>query len=1107
LLTVLKVEYHQNKYRNMAGKIAAFLLILLSPILLLGQDGEIQFNHITIENGLSQSTVEAIAQDSVGYMWFGTNDGLNRYDGVNFRIYKHSPDDPFSISDNDIQVIYEDREHTLWIGTQSRGLNRYDRKKERFIRYKSNPDEWHTITANTVWSILEDSQGNFWVGTAHGLNLMDRVSGTFERILSEPADTNTLSNNQINMMHEDSEGVLWIGTENGLNRYNRDTETFTRYLHAPELGSSRGSSQIIRVIYEDQNGVLWVGTEQSHLYYYSRSEDTFKRLNSFNSSLFESTLSSVSGIVEDHHGNLWIGTGSHGIDIYNPDLNSISRIQSESNNPASLNSDFITTLYQGRDNTIWVGTFNGGVNYVEAAPKKFIHYKNEPINPNSLSSNTVRALFEDRKGAIWIGTDGGGLNRYNPEKYKFDHFQNEPDSDKGLSSDVILGIHETDHGLWLATYGGGVDLIDPESGELIKNYRHNSEDPQSLSSNYVFVIHEASDGKLWFGTNWGGVSVLDPDLGTFTRYISDTNNPGDPETIGNNDIRIIFEDSRGDTWIGAHGEILSRYSKEGGLFHKYEINTNDKYFASIAHLVFEDSKNRLWFGTRGGGLLLLNRENDQLQAFTKENGLPSNTIHAIEEDDAGYLWLSTNNGISRFHFDLFEFKNFQIQDGLQSREFSPRSSLRSKNGDIFFGGLNGFNRFRPELVVDDTNVLPVLITDLLLFNKPVKVGEESVLKRPIYLTDELILDYNQSVITFEYTTIDYSARSANQFAYMLEGFEQEWNYVGEQRRATYTNLSPGKYTFRVKAANNDGVWDEAGISLPLIITPPFWMTGWFISLMILFTILVIVLGVQFRIKSIQSRNRWLRKRIAERTEELRISNSTKDKLFSIIAHDLNNVAAGQVGLTDLLKQSINEGDIETSKEYVRYLDQSSNQFVVMLQNLLQWARSQTGRIQYSPKWFNLQRITEDILSQEQAKAFNKEISLETEIDDGIELYADPDMISLVLRNLVNNALKFTQKGGVVQLSASGRDEWIEISVSDNGLGMDKETIKKLMSDDDHLTTKGTSNEKGTGLGFSLCQDFVKRNAGELFVESTKGEGTRISFRIKGRVIANEAALV
>jgi len=1090
----------------MAGKIAAFLWILLSPILVLGQVWEIQFNHITIEDGLSQSTVEAIEQDSVGYMWFGTNDGLNRYDGLNFKIYKHSPTDPHSISDNDIKVIYEDRKHTLWIGTQSRGLNRYDRNRERFIRYKSDPDEWNTISSNTVWSLLEDSNGDFWVGTAHGLNRMNRNSETFERFLSEPDNPNTLTNNQINLMHEDSEGVLWIGTENGLNRFNREDGSFTRFLYDSAVGSS-GSSQIIRVIYEDPHGVLWVSTEMGLIYFFSRTNDEFQQLDPNSVSHFENTLSSVTDLVKDHHGNLWFGTGSQGIHYYDPDQDTISRYKSELTNPASLNSDFITTLFQSRDNTMWVGTFNGGVNYVEASPKKFVHYKNEPINPKSLSNNTVRALHEDRQGIIWIGTDGGGLNRFNPETEKFDHFRYDHDSNSGLSSDMILGIHETDHGIWLATYGGGVDLIDPKTGALIKNYQHSAEDSLSLSSNHVFVIHEAGDGKLWFGTNWGGVSVLDPDLGTFTRYLSDSNNPRDLETIGNNDIRTIYEDIRGDIWIGAHGEILSRYSKEDGLFHKYDINTNEHYFASIAHVAFEDSKNRLWFGTRGGGLLLLDREKDKFLAFTKVDGLPSNTIHAIEEDDAGNLWLSTNNGISRFHPERFEFKNFQIQDGLQSREFSPRTSLRSQNGEIFFGGLNGFNRFIPEQLVEDKTAKPILLTDLLLYNRSILVGEDSELKKPIYLTDELVLDYNQSVITFEYTTLDFSARKANQFAFMLEGFEEEWNYVGEQRRATYTNLSPGNYIFRVKAANNDGVWSEAGISLPLIIKPPFWMTGWFISLIILLTVLVIVLAVQFRIKSIRSRNRWLRKRIAERTEELRISNTTKDKLFSIIAHDLNNVAAGQVGLTDLLKHSINEGDIEISKEYVRYLDQSSNQFVSMLQNLLQWARTQTGRIQYSPKWFNLQKISQDVMKQEQAKAYNKEIILESNIDDEIELFGDPDMIALVLRNLVNNALKFTNKGGVVQLSANRMDEWIEISVSDNGLGMSKKTVKKLMSEGDHLTTQGTSNEKGTGLGFSLCQDFVKRNGGELFVESTIGEGTRISFRIKGRVIAKEVALV
>lgn len=1084
-------------YKYSIVKKGAALIILLYPFILMGQDGDVQFHHLTIEDGLSQASVETIAQDSAGYMWFGTNDGLNRYDGHSFTVYKYSPDDTLSISDNDIRVIYEDRNQTLWVGTQSRGLNRYDRNRDRFIRYIGEPDAWRTLTANTVWALLEDSRGNFWVGTAHGLNLMDRENETFERIFSDPEDSSTLSSNSIRVFYEDDEETLWIGTENGINKYN-DDETFTRYLYKSGQNGSDTPTHIIHAIYEDENNTIWVGTEERELYYYNRTDDTFNKFSLGDDSRLRKSINSIEAILEDHKGRLWVGTGNNGLDLYDWENNVVKNFHHNSSNPSSINTDFVTALHQSRDKTIWIGTFNGGINFLEPKPEKFSHFNNEPFNPQSLSNNTVRSIYQDNSDHIWIGTDGGGLNRFDPESRTFEHFNYDPDEPRGLSSDVVLDILETEHGLWIATYGGGVDLIDPGSGELLQNYRNILSDSTSLSSDFVFVMKEISDGKIWFGTNRFGISILDPEKGTFTQLLADINNPHDPITIGNNDVREIFEDHKGDIWIGTYGEILHRYSPDDGLFQKYDINRDNQFFASIAHLVFEDSNLNLWVGTHGGGLFLLDRGEDELRAITTEDGLPSNTIHAIEEDDAGYLWLSTNSGISRFNPHTFEFKNYSMKNGLQNREFSARSSVTDRNGAIYFGGLNGFNRFFPEQVEDDTIVQPLLLTDLLLFNRSIQAGDDSVLDKPIYLKDKLELDYSASVITFEYTTLDYSARNGNQFAYMLEGFETEWNYVGEQRRATYTNLSPGSYTLKVKAANNDGVWDEAGISLPLYITPPFWMTGWFIGAMVLFILLLVATAFHLRVRSVKKTKKKLEKLVADRTKELKIANTTKDKLFSIVSHDLNNVAAGLVGLTDLLKQSMHDDDIESSKEYVRFLDQATGQFVSMLQNLLHWARSQTGRIHYTPKLFRLQTVSLDVLSQEQAKALNKGILLETEMDEKLELYADPDMVALVLRNLVNNALKFTPEGGRVRLEANQIDDQVVIKVRDDGVGMDQETVNSLMSVNVHLSTQGTSNEKGTGLGFSLCQDFVKRNRGTLELQSKKGEGStvRITFPVK-----------
>ncbi|MDX1642682.1 MAG: two-component regulator propeller domain-containing protein, partial [Balneolaceae bacterium] len=660
-----------------------------------------------------------------------------------------------------------------------------------------------------------------------------------------------------------------------------------------------------------------------------------------------------------------------------------------------------------------------------------------------------------------------------------------PGNSSTISSNVILDIYQNEMGLWLATYGGGVDLFDAQSG-VIRSYSHNQNTQSELSSDFVFVITPRSDGTLWFGTNLGGVNVFNPETDNFKWYLADPNQPEDPETIGNNDVRSIFEDSNGDMWIGAYGAVLNRYNSSEDRFYLYDVNRGSELYASVVQDIYEDRQGRLWFATRGGGLKEFIPQNEQFVTYSEEDGLPSNIVHAIEEDREGNLWLSTNNGISRFNRDAMRFSNYGLEDGIQSREFNSGSSLRDRDGYIYFGGVNGFNRFHPENIHVDSSIAPVILTDLLLFNESVPVGEESPLDKQISQIERLTLPHDASVITFEFAALDFSAQKGNQFAYMLEGFDEGWNYVGELRRATYTNLSPGEYTFKVRAANSDGIWqsEETATSLPLIITPPFWQTTWF-----LFTVFIALVGLIYfvywmRTRSIRRRNQMLASAVEKRTEELQKANATKDKLFSIVAHDLINISTGLSGLSGLMKESIENNKIDEVKEYSSHLHNTISQFSTMLKNMLDWARSQTGRIHYDPMNFQLMDIVDEIIDQQKSNAAYKNIELTSSVDEDLEVYADPDMILVILRNLIANSLKFTTEGGKVEVIAQEEDDMVKVSVQDNGIGMSEEIRHKIFDKDDSVTTVGTSNEKGTGLGISLCKDFVPRNNGTLRADST-----------------------
>ena len=1064
-------------------------------------DHEIRFHHITTQDELSHPTVLAIKQDHAGFMWFGTQSGLNRYCGYEITVYQNVAADPYSLNNNVISEIFEDSRNNLWIGTLGGGLHRYDRARDRFIRIVGEPDDWTTLSDNTIRTIFEDSRGNFWIGTNTGLNLMNRDDYSVTRIYHDPGDTNSLSDNNVTVLFEDSRENLWVGTSRGLNLMDRDRQTFTRYQHDPNNPNTIASNDITS-IYEDSEGMLWIGTAGGGLNYYDYDRETFGSYQQDGADPHSIPDNYVFSILEDSDGMLWIGSGLEGLSRFNRDEETFHYFQYDRNDPYSIREGGINALYESNDRILWVGTVAGGVSYLDRSIYLFSHYQVDPHDPNGLTNNQIRSFEEDTTGNIWIATDGGGLNRFDPQSGTFTSWMHKPDDPQSVPSDILLALHLNDEGMWLGSYADGLSVMDMEE-ESFRHFRHDPDDPGSLSDNDVFTIHEDRNGHLWVGTNGGGLNELRPGSDSFVRYMAD---PDDPESILNNDLRAIHEDRQGRLWIGTHSGDVTELDRSEDRFIHYDINENRIYYNSVIQDFLEDRRDRFWLASRGAGLIQFDRvTGEAVASYTVEDGLPGNMVHGIVEDGQGYLWLSTNHGISRFDPDNETFRNYDENSGVQRSDFFGGARFRDRQGYIYFGGFNGFNRFHPENIQPSETDIPAVITDFLIFNRPVSVGSDAPLDRHISLTDTLTLSHEASVLTFRFSALNFSAVKGNQFSYMLEGFDSDWNFVGSQRTATYTNLDPGEYLFRVRATNNDGVWSTSPTEMVLVITPPFWRSSWFISALLLTVALILMLSYRVRVHSIKTRNIELQERVAEQTAELKESNATKDKLLSILAHDLNNSVFGILGFVELLKESIKDRNLEEAGEYTERLQQVTSYITELLENLLNWARSQSGRIEQNPEPIPLFDLVDDHISQLKSRASNKSIELKSSIDPdcGLQVYADRNMLSTVLRNLLHNALKFTKSGGEVVVDAEPKGDYVEISVSDTGIGMDQKMIDKVVKSGEMASTKGTDNEKGTGLGLSLSHDFIRRHGGQLHIESEKGKGTTIIFSVSAVVTVSD----
>jgi len=851
------------------GEVAA-----LHPTNLL-QSRYLRFGRLTSDDGLSNDQVRGVAQDKYGFIWIGTLNGLNRYDGAGFKVYRHDPNNPHSLSNNLARDLFIDRSGTPWIGTWGGGLNQYDGEKDAFIHYQHDPDDPLSLSNNITRTIFEDRAGAIWVGTMGGLNRLDRENGTFTRYLHDPENTNSLSNNIVLSVIEDSTGMFWIGTEGGLDRFDPATEQFTHYRNDPDDPASL-SHNVVRVIYEDHTSTIWLATNKG-LCKFIPETDEFAHYHHDPDNPLSLSNDYVTGLFEDRAGRFWVGTWGGGLNLLDRETGTFSQYRQHSSDPYSLSNNNVDSIFEDRHGMIWIAT-DGGVNTIDTKAKPFYHYRIIADNRNGLGHNAVRSIHAGRSGNIWIGTNGGGFFRFDRQTEQFTGYQNDPADPNSLSDDAVAAVYEDRIGLiWVGTSGSGLNRFDPDA-KRYTHFRYDPSDPRSLSSDIINFIYEDRAGTLWVGTS-GGLNSFDRETGQFTRYQHD---PEDSQTLSNDYVTAINEDQNGILWISTFGG-LNKFDFETQTFTRYKHLSSDPQ--SLAQdgvsSICEDRAGNLWVGT-AAGLDKFDRISGQFTHYTTAHGLSSNTIWAILEDEQGRLWISTSSKMSRFDPRTETFRNFDVSDGLQSNTFYRWSAYsKSLSGEMFFGGPNGFNAFYPDQIEDDITPPSVLISDFQLVNKPVPIGDDSVLQKSILETDTLVLSYRDLVFSFELAVLNYRVPEKNRFKYRMEGFESAWNEVDSTRRfATYTNLDPGDYIFKVIGANNDGIWNEEGDAVHITVTPPWWEKMWFRIIMVTSVVALVIGGFRWRVSTGEARRRELESQVETMTLA-RQMQAERDRLLEV----------------------------------------------------------------------------------------------------------------------------------------------------------------------------------------------------------------------------------
>ncbi|HPG82571.1 MAG TPA: two-component regulator propeller domain-containing protein [bacterium] len=953
------------------------------------QERELQFRNLTIDQGLAHSKVNCFLQDRQGFIWCGTNEGLNRYDGYDFVVYQQDPANPGGLSANLIRCLAEDEQGYLWIGTEDGGLNRFDRDSGVFQRFGADSSAGLLLSGDNINAMLLDSSGCLWVGTENGLDRISRDRSKIASFFPYPGKA-AAGANEILALHLDRGGLLWVGTNSGgLLSFDLSGESFTPYRHLRGDPHSLSDDEI-HSICADREGDLWIGTAWGGL---NRLERSTGRFSAIHPGAGNPESTTIRALLDDGRGSLWIGNRSG---LYRLERSSgvITSHTHDPNNPHSLVQNSVQAIFQDRKGDLWIGT-RGGISFLNTTNIPFVHYRADAASRRYLNSQEVYAIMEDRSGDLWFGTESGGINRLDRRSGLFSYYTYEPGNPSCLSVNNIKALLQDRRGnLWIGTFNGGLNLLPGTAGRRFTRYTHRTGDPASLANDNVLALLQDEAGEIWVGTYGGGLDRFNPRTGRFDHLLTTWHDQGFSSVLS------LLQDRAGHIWVGGSRTSVGRLDPASGDFRIIRLNDSGRDIQVRALL--QDRKGMIWIGTVGAGLFRLDPDSEAVTAFSTRDGLPANVVHGLLEDESGCLWLSTSDGLCRFDPETRRIKCFYKENGLQSNQFNYGAALKTRDGELFFGGINGATGFYPGAIRENTFIPPVVITQFALFNRPVEVNAPNrLLKQEISHTRRIDLSWRHAVFSFEFAALNYALSEQNQYAYIMEGFESEWNHVTHRRFVTYTNLDPGAYTFRVKAANNDGIWNEEGTAIHITISRPFWKTYWFTLLALAALLMLVKLFIDY----IRQRRDLLKARSLASLSQLKLLR------YQLNPHFLFN-ALGSIRSMILISQEQAWDMVSALSEFLRYSLLNFNKAEALLDD----------EITAVTNYLNIEKVR-----------YRDSLQVAVSIDEKARQLVVP---AFICQPLVENAIKYGMQTSPlplqVTLNIRYRDEVLAIDVSNSG---------------------------------------------------------------------------
>ena len=1054
----------------------------------------IRFKHLLNEDSdVSVGSVLSIFQDDIGLMWIGGRAGLARYDGYDFTTYIHDVNDPGSLGGNTINDITQDHQGNLWVATQA-GLERYDYETNTFSHYRHNPTDPSSIVDNLIMGLFVDSKGTLWLNTKGGLNQYNPETDNFTRYPRNESESK-LAGEYVLDMDEDENGIYYLATGYGFKKWNPKTGEINVYT-AEGNNPWNMPHTLCRSVHIDSRQRIWTGTEKGLARFYPDAEKFVfypTELDPPGATSGDSTWD----VLEDSRGVLWVTTDGQGLNYLNPNSDKLKTALYRPNDPDSLSSDVVRVVFENSHGDIWAGNYPSGVNIFERYGSEFRTQRKTSDGPESLSVGNVRSIYENEDGNLWLATDAGGLNFFDSKTLTYTHYRHDPNDDNSIGSDDVMWVMGDNAGwIWTATWSSGINRFNPKTGQF-KRYGGDLGVPNSSLTTHTWAVHQGqASGIVWIANLGGGVARYWPETDSFTFLLHEKGEG----TLPDGQVWVAIEDKDGYLWVGTR-KGLGRKNPHDDIFMNFVHDSEDPTSLKNDNILslYIDSKHRLWIGTQGGGLNLYHPETETFSSIGSREGLISDVIRSIVEDDNGTIWVGTDKGLSSYNPETNQFKNYDKNNGLQGNNFNIGAAFKARNGDLIFGGVEGFSRFNPNAVVPNSYLPPIVFTDFLVSNKPVQIGGENpVIEKSILTANSITLNYWQNIFSITYSGLSYRIPERNQYAYKLEGFDTDWHYVNNERKATYTNLDAGEYTFHVKAANNEGIWNDEIKSIKIYVAAPPWKTWWAYSLYILAILSFITWYVINNKRKLE-----LERSVVQRLKSL---DKHKDEYLANTSHELRTPLFGIIGLAESLIESLQNIISKMDLNNLTMIVESGRRLSTIVEDVLDFSNIQNHTLKINKKAVDLSVITKFITLMCQPLVAVNKIKIVSNIpSDFPPIIADEDRLQQILHNLIGNAIKFTEQG-TITIDAVEKENDIMISVADTGIGIAKRDHEKLFDSYTQLDEAQTRTRGGTGLGLAITKRLIELHGGKIWLESDLGKGTTFYFSLpKGNVTSAEIA--